>query len=119
MQPDTQKIEPEEEEMQTGADIRLKINAQESAIAELCRKYWLISSPPHFQYSVEELADDYGLDVKAIHKVVGQNCTATGEQTKCAVCGKKIVYRNRSTYKQVKSYLLSEWICRDCYDKRV
>ena len=52
MQPDTQKIEPEEEEMQTGADIRLKINAQESAIAELCRKYWLISSPPHFQYSV-------------------------------------------------------------------
>jgi hypothetical protein len=119
MEPEPQRLEPEEEDMPNGSDIRLKIKAQESAIAELCRKYWLVSSPPHFQYSVEELAEDYGLDVKAIHKVVGQNCTATGEFTQCAVCGVKIVYRNRTTYKQVKSYLLNEWVCRDCYDKRV
>ncbi len=105
--------------MQSGADIRLKINAQESALAELCRKYWQVSTPPHFQYSVEELAADYEMDAKAIHKVVGQNCTATGEHTKCAVCGTRIIYRNRSTYKQVKSYLLSDWVCRECYDKRV
>lgn len=104
--------------MPNGADIRIRIHSRESAIADLCRKYWLVSSPPNFEFSVEQLADSYGMDVKAIHKVVGQNCTAMGESTQCSVCGKKIIYRNRTTYKQVKTYLLRDWICRECYDKR-
>ncbi|WP_137935847.1 hypothetical protein [Chitinivorax sp. B] len=103
--------------MSSEADITLKINSQEAGIIDLCRKYWLVTNPPNFRYSVEQLADEFGLDVKAIHKVVGHYCCALGEETHCAVCNKAIIYRNRTTYKQVKSYLLSDWVCRDCFNK--
>ncbi|MBB5017869.1 putative RNA-binding Zn-ribbon protein involved in translation (DUF1610 family) [Chitinivorax tropicus] len=103
--------------MSAAADIILKFNSQEPGAVDLCQKYWLVINPPHFHYAIEQLANEFGLDVKAIHKVVGHYCTAAGEHTHCGNCGKAIIYRNRTTYKQVKSYLLSDWICRDCFVK--
>lgn len=96
--------------------IHIDYLSDNTAVIELCKRYWEIDSEGRFVHTLASLSKEAGMSSHNFGELVFSSCDAYTLDDTCASCSSSHIYQNRTDFTRRRKELIQgyKWLCNGC-----